>query len=100
MIELIALWMLTHDPQDINYDWYVRQVNRRGFSCCNNNDWANPNDWRRSASGYQVRIIDNWIDVPDFAVLQGRSPTGTSVVWFSSFEGKITIFCFIPGSEG
>jgi hypothetical protein len=40
------------------------------------------------------------MDVPDYAVLSGRSPTGASVLWFNVHSGKIIIYCFIPGAEG
>lgn len=101
MLELMtAYWLLTHDHTVLNHEWYEFQRNQRGSPCCSNNDWTEPSDWRRTPEGFQVLWRDVWMDVPDYAVLSGRSPTGASVLWFNVHSGKIIIYCFIPGAEG
>lgn|SRR5262245_45213612 len=94
--------MRAHDHVDPNYDWYTSRTDSRGRSCCNGNDWTEPNDWRRVQKGYQIYIKGTWVDVPPEAVLTGPSPTGQSVLWYTMPRNDLDLLiirCFIPGAE-
>lgn len=102
MWEILALWMLAHEANDPHAQWYSEQRNLKGNSCCSNNDWTNPSDWRRTLKGYEVFMDGAWVEVPEHAELQSkdRSPTGQSVLWFTKRGKTFEIYCFVPGAEG
>ncbi len=47
---------------------------------------------------YRVRLGNDWIDVPDDAVITEPNKAGRTMVWPMRFEGEISIRCFMPGS--
>jgi hypothetical protein len=54
---------------------------------------------------YKVRILGNWVEVPEDALLirdeeHGPNPTGTAIVWLWWLNGEPQVRCFAPGGEG
>src|SRR6476646_8872722 len=49
---------------------------------------------------YRVRLENNWIDVPDDALITEPNRAGRTMVWPMRFDGQIYIRCFMPGSMG
>lgn len=105
---VLPLFLLIHDPAMPNADWYEKQTDSLGRSCCHNNDWGTPTDWRRGrvqletgdyVDGFQVFWREAWWDVPPFAVLSGRTPDGSAVLWYRVSGGKLFILCFAAGAE-
>ena len=55
-------------------------------------------DWESNSGHYRVRIEDEWVDVPDDAVVSVPNKFGRTMVW-PMREGKsLTIRCFMPDS--
>ena len=68
-----------------------------GASCCSIAD-CRPVDDRLGSDGYEARLDDKWVKVPDQRVLHGQSnPTARAIVCRSPISGAI--LCFVPASE-
>ena len=68
--------------------------------CCSMADGesvADP-DWDSKEGHYRVRLDNNWIDVPDDAVITEPNRAGRTMVWPLRYDGQIVVRCFIPGS--
>jgi hypothetical protein len=57
-------------------------------------------DWESKNGHYRVRLENDWIDVPDDALITEPNRAGRTMVWPMRFDGKIFIRCFMPGSMG
>jgi hypothetical protein len=55
-------------------------------------------DWDSKDGHYRVRLDNQWIDVPDDALITAPNRAGRTMVWTWYFNGKKEIRCFIPGS--
>jgi hypothetical protein len=55
-------------------------------------------DWESREGHYRVRIDNEWIDVPDDAVITEPNLAGRTVVWPLKGAQGTTIRCFMPGS--
>jgi len=79
--------------------WFDNLKSGRGL-CCSMADGqsvADP-DWESKDGHYRVRLENNWIDVPDDALITEPNRAGRTMVWPLLFDGKISIRCFMPGS--
>jgi len=68
--------------------------------CCSDADGTAVSDvdWESKNGHYRVRLDNQWIDVPDDAVITEPNRAGRAMVWpIRSYMG-ITIRCFMPGS--
>jgi hypothetical protein len=87
--------------------WFAKQRSVNGLVCCDVSDGhiLSDDDWESRGGVYRVRINDQWLNVPDYAlrdsVTGGPNPTGHAVVWFvgSESNGGAYITCFAPGTE-
>src|SRR6202023_4037918 len=55
-------------------------------------------DWESKDGHYRVRLENNWIDVPDDALITEPNRVGRTMVWPMRFDNQISIRCFMPGS--
>jgi len=55
-------------------------------------------DWESNSGHYRVRIEDEWVDVPDDAVITVPNKFGRTMVWPMRDGKGLTIRCFMPGS--
>jgi hypothetical protein len=79
--------------------WFDQLASGKGL-CCSMADGesvADP-DWESKDGHYRVRLENNWVDVPDDAVITEPNRAGRTMVWPMRFYDKISIRCFIPGS--
>jgi hypothetical protein len=79
--------------------WFDRLASGKGL-CCSMADGesvADP-DWESKDGHYRVRLENNWIDVPDDALITEPNRAGRTMVWPMRFNGEISIRCFMPGS--
>jgi hypothetical protein len=79
--------------------WFDNLKSGRGL-CCSMADGqsvADP-DWESKDGHYRVRLENNWIDVPDDALINEPNRAGRTMVWPLLVDGKISIRCFMPGS--
>src|SRR3977135_1188907 len=80
-------------------EWFVRRAMGKGL-CCSMADGesvADP-DWESKDGHYRVRLENNWIDVPDDALITEPNRAGRTMVWPMRFNGEISIRCVMPGS--
>lgn len=85
--------------------WFDGLASKKG-PCCSDADGTalSDVDWESRDGHYRVRIEDQWIDVPDDAVLEGPNRAGRTMVWpmyhrdyASGKPPSIEIRCFLPG---
>lgn len=86
--------------------WFDGLRSGRG-PCCSDADGTalSDVDWETSKDGkhYRVRVQDQWIDVPDDAVLTEPNRAGKTMVWpvyewdSQGHPTRIVIRCFMPG---
>ena len=89
-----------HDPihPELN-DWFDRLSSKKGLCCsfADRQTVADP-DWESKNGHYRVRLGNDWIDVPDDAVITEPNRAGRTMVWPLRFNGEISIRCFMPGN--
>ena len=91
-----------HDPghPELNA-WFDSLKSGRGLCCSFTDGFAVSDvDWETKGGHYRVRLENNWIDVPDDALITEPNRAGRTMVWPLRFDGKIFIRCFMPGSMG
>lgn len=78
--------------------WFKSIRSPNGMPCCDIAD-GHRTTWRgRADGGYEVQIDGQWFKVPPEAVIPNAgNPTGDSIVWYSSYGGRVYIRCFVPG---
>ncbi len=91
-----------HDPShpELN-SWFNKLQSGRGLCCSFADGFAVSDvDWESKGGHYRVRLENNWIDVPDDALITEPNRAGRTMVWPLRFDGQIFIRCFMPGSMG
>ena len=79
--------------------WFDSLKSGKG-PCCSVADGlaiADP-DWELKDGHFRVRIDNEWIDVPDDAVLTEPNRAGRTMIWPIKGSLGTTIRCFMPGS--
>ncbi len=99
---LLCTPALAHDPGRPELDgWFNRLKSGEGLCCSFADGFAVSDvDWESKDGHYRVRLENNWIDVPDDALITEPNRAGRTMVWPSRFDGQIFIRCFMPGSMG
>ena len=79
--------------------WFDTLKSGKG-PCCSDADGAAVSDvdWESSNGHYRVRIENEWVEVPDDAVITEPNRIGRTMVWPIRGYGGLTIRCFMPGS--
>jgi hypothetical protein len=93
-----------HVSKDIKA-WIERLTDRSGTSCCSTADGVQPLEveWDIGAHHYRVKVDDQWLTVPDSAVVRGPNRLGHAVVWLYyelDLEQDVQdtyVRCFLPG---
>jgi hypothetical protein len=91
-----------HDPghPELN-PWFDSLRSSKGLCCSFSDGFAVSDvDWESKGGHYRVRLENNWIDVPDEALITEPNRTGRTMVWPLRIDGKTFIRCFMPGSMG
>ncbi|MBR0868642.1 hypothetical protein ACVIWV_001977 [Bradyrhizobium diazoefficiens] len=86
------------DPE--MHRWFEQLKSEGGEACCalSDGNTLRDTDWRSQNGHFQVFLANEWIDVPDVAVVKGPNRFGRTVVWPYYEDGHPTIRCFMPGS--
>ncbi|WP_426437430.1 hypothetical protein [Bradyrhizobium genosp. P] len=96
---------LVHARDDGRYSlsplkpWFDSLKSGKG-PCCSVADGlaiADP-DWESKDGHYRVRIDNEWVDVPDDAVITEPNRAGRTMVWPLKGALGTTVRCFMPGS--
>jgi hypothetical protein len=80
--------------------WFEQLKSEGGEACCalSDGNTLRDADWRSRSGHYQVFLADEWIEVPDAAVVKVPNRFGRTVVWPYYEDGHPTVRCFMPGS--
>ena len=79
--------------------WFEGLKSGKG-PCCSDADGTalSDVDWESHGGHYRVRIDNEWIDVPEEAVITEPNRIGRTMVWPIRGYIGVTIRCFMPGS--
>src|SRR5258707_11470351 len=91
---LLPVVAAAHEGNDQLSTWYRSLQTPYGKSCCNMHD-CHTTDARIEHEHWQAKIGDQWIDVPDSAVLHRDNLAGEAVICM--WNGSVR--CFIPASQ-
>lgn len=90
-----------HNHPELN-GWLMSLRNNKGVPCCDGSDATRLSDvdWESKDGHYRVRLMgDDWVDVPDEAVIEQPNRAGQTLVWPYYLNGQLRgIRCFMPGS--
>jgi hypothetical protein len=81
------------------HKWFEGLKSGKG-PCCSDADGTAVSDvdWESYNGHYRVRIDNEWVDVPDEAVITEPNRIGRTMVWPIRGYLGISIRCFMPGS--
>jgi hypothetical protein len=86
----------TNVPDNVRA-WFKSVRSPNGVPCCDVAD-GHRTDYDMREDGYWVRIDGEWLPVPGEAVVQNAgNPVGEAIVWYTKFNGRAFIRCFVPG---
>jgi hypothetical protein len=91
------------------HDWFAGLASRKGL-CCSSADGVTITDaqWDMKDGHYRVFIYNQWIPIPDDAVVVEKNIYGQAVVWpytrrteneVGRIEVTIYVRCFLPGVQ-
>jgi hypothetical protein len=79
--------------------WFDSLKSGKGLCCSVADGFAvSDPDWESKGGHYRVRIDNEWIDVPDDAVITEPNRVGRTMAWPIKGTLGISIRCFMPGS--
>jgi hypothetical protein len=79
--------------------WFDSLKSGKGPCCSDADGFAvSDPDWESRNGHYLVRIDNEWIEVPDDAVITEPNRVGRTMVWPIKGSLGISIRCFMPGS--
>jgi hypothetical protein len=80
--------------------WFESLHSKGGGPCCADADGTalDDVDWDTSNGHYRVRLLGDWIEVPDDTVITEPNRAGRTMVWPYYVNGRAKIRCFMPGS--
>jgi hypothetical protein len=79
--------------------WFDSLKSGKGPCCSDADGFAvSDPDWESRNGHYVVRIDNEWIDVPDDAVIKEPNRVGRTMVWPIKGSLGTSIRCFLPGS--
>jgi hypothetical protein len=81
------------------HQWFEGLRSGKG-PCCSDADGSAVSDvdWETNNGHYRVRIDDQWIVVPDEAVITEPNRIGRTMVWPIRGYLGVSVRCFMPGS--
>jgi hypothetical protein len=82
------------------HDWVKSLHSPAGAWCCDISDGRAlvDADWRSKDGHYQVKLREQWLDVPDDAVIGEPNRLGQTIVWLIYRNGEPAVNCFLPGA--
>jgi hypothetical protein len=79
--------------------WFDSLKSGKGPCCSDADGFAvSDPDWESKNGHYRVRIENEWVDVPDDALITEPNRYGRTMVWPIKGVQGISIRCFMPGS--
>ena len=80
--------------------WFESLHSKSGGPCCADADGTalDDVDWDTRNGHYRVRLLGDWIEVPDDTVITEPNRAGRTMVWPVKTAFGVSIRCFMPGS--
>ena len=79
--------------------WFESLHSQSGQCCSDADGYVIADvDWESDRGHYRVRIDDEWVVVPDGAVITEPNKIGRTMVWKHYVDGHPRVRCFMPGS--
>jgi hypothetical protein len=97
---LLCTSALAHDASrsELN-EWFNKLASGRGLCCSFADGFAISDvDWESKGGHYRVRLENNWIDVPDDALITEPNLVGRTMVWPLRFDGQILTGASCPAA--
>ena len=91
-----------HDYQHPELNSLYESLHSGKGPCCDGSDAKRVDDaaWESKDGHYRVRIGEEWVDVPNEAIVPGPNLAGRTMVWPYYQNGQTKVRCFMPGSMG
>lgn len=100
LISIYASFALAHDHSrpELN-GWYQSLQSRKG-PCCDGSEAKSLEEpqWRVRQGHYEVYLEDEWVEVPETALVNVPNRDGRTLVWPFHSDGHPVVRCFMPGS--
>ena len=78
--------------------WFDGLKSGKGPCCSDDDGFAvSDPDWESKDGRYRVRVDDEWVDVPDNAVITEPNRNGQTMVWPTKGTLGTSVRCFMPG---
>ena len=79
--------------------WFDGLRSGKGLCCSDADGFAvSDPDWESKDGHYRVRVDNEWVDVPDDAVITEPNRYGRTMVWPTRGTLGTSIRCFMPGT--
>ena len=79
--------------------WFDGLRSGKGLCCSDADGFAvSDPDWESKDGHYRVRVENEWVDVPDDAVITEPNRYGRTMVWPTKGTLGTSIRCFMPGT--
>lgn len=79
--------------------WFDGLKSGKGLCCSDADGFAvSDPDWESKDGHYRVRVDNEWVDVPDDAVVTEPNRYGRTMVWPIKGTLGTSIRCFMPGT--
>jgi hypothetical protein len=79
--------------------WFDGLRSGKGLCCSDADGFAvSDPDWESKDGHYRVRVDNEWVDVPDDAVITEPNRYGRTMVWPTKGTLGTSIRCFMPGT--
>ncbi|WP_439409438.1 hypothetical protein ACNJX9_15250 [Bradyrhizobium sp. DASA03076] len=79
--------------------WFESLRSEYGLCCSDADGYVVADvDWESDKGHYRVHLDDEWVIVPDGAVITEPNKIGRTMVWKHYLDGHPHVRCFMPGS--
>jgi len=100
MMALMGLFLfgaaLAHDHNHPEMEGWFKSLHSKGGAWCCSGDDAEIADYELVGNHYRVRIGDQWVTVPEDAIIEGENKVGGARVWPYYTNGRPNVRCFLP----
>jgi hypothetical protein len=87
-----------HDHNHPEQEEWFRSLHAKGGAWCCTGDDAEIVDWELMGDHYRVHLGDQWVTVPEDAIVEGANKVGGARVWTYFADGHQHVRCFLPDS--
>ena len=101
LLVLASCYAYAHDAHrpELN-EWFDALRANNGELCCTHTEPIIVDDWETKEGHYRIYLEQQWVDVPDEAIVKTPNRAGRAMIWFGygTITGRKIIRCFMPGT--